>query len=103
MPAGDPRSLVLRSYDETGAPVETRARVVTVSDGRLGCLADETLATRVDRDPRVSLVEDDAVSDAVASVVRSGRLYDEVHGRLRRARRWLRRTPGGPVLLVRPK
>lgn len=100
MPDAEPRSLVLRSYDETGAPVETEVRVVPVTDGRLGCRADEALETRVDRDPRVTLVEDAGATDATAVVVRSGRLYDEVHGRLRRARRWFRRTSRGAVLLI---
>jgi hypothetical protein len=96
------RRLVLRSYDDSGAPVDTTVRVVQVSDGRWGCLADQALAARVDRDPRVSMLEDAATTAGVAVVVRSGRWYDEVHGRLRQ--RWQPLRPShAPVLLIRPE
>jgi hypothetical protein len=95
------RRLVLRSNDGSGAPVDAKVRVVPVSDGRAGCRADDELAERVDNDPRVSLVEGEATTRGTAVVVRSGRLYDEVHGRLRRARHLPVRTSSGPVLLIR--
>jgi hypothetical protein len=97
------RRLVLRSYDESGTLVDTAVRVVPVSDGRVGCRADDELAEQVDNDPRVSLVEGEAITRGTAVVVLSGRLYDEVHGRLRRARRLPGRASSGPVLLIRPE
>lgn len=101
MATGDLRRHVLRSYDGSGAPVESRVRVVLVSDGRSGCRVDEALAERVDNDPRVSLVEGEVTTRGNAVVVRSGRLHDEVHGRLRRASRLARRAYGEPVVLIR--
>ena len=75
-----------------------RVRVVIIGDGRLGCCVTDALARLVERDP---LVRVEGVDGGSATVVRSGRLYAEVQGRLRAARRLPGRTPGGPVLLIR--
>ena len=99
MAIGDGRRLRITAYDASGAEVAFRVRVVTVTDGRLGCAAPGDLVGLVEHDPRVRLEE---VGEMTAEVLRSGRFFAEVHGRLRAARRVPRRTETGPVLLMRP-
>jgi hypothetical protein len=97
MASGDQRRLRVTAYDDSGAEVAFRVWVVPVSDGRLGCRATDELTRLVEHDPRIE-VEGAGVRSA--AVVRSGRLHDEVHGRLRRVRRLPRRAGSGPVLLI---
>ena len=99
MATGDGERLRITAYDASGAEVEFRVRVVTIGDGRLGCEAPHDLVGLVEQDPRVRLEE---VGEMTAAVVRSGRAFAEVHGRLRAARRLPRRTQSGPVLLMQP-
>ena len=75
------RQLRLTAYNAAGAEVVFPLRMVTLDDGRLGCSATPDLIRLVHRDPRVRLEEDRA---ATAEVLRSGRAFAEVHGRLRR-------------------
>jgi hypothetical protein len=100
MASGDERRLRITAHDDSGAEVAFRVWVVTVSDGRLGCRAADELVRLVERDPRVDV---EGAARGTAVVVRSGRLYAEVHGRLRRARRLPGRASSGPVLLIRPE
>jgi len=99
MTIGDGRRLRITAYDGSGAEVAFRVRVVTVGDGRLGCAASRDLTRLVEHDPRVRLEEE---GELTADVLRSGRVFAEVHGRLRAARRLPRGTESGPVLLMRP-
>ena len=99
MAIGDVRRLRITAFDGSGGEVAFRVPVVTVHDGRLGCAAPPDLARLAEHDPRV-LVE--GVGELTADVLRSGRLFAEVHGRLRAGRRLMRRAPAGPVLLMRP-
>ena len=96
MEIADGARLRITAYHGSGETA-ARARVVTTGDGRLGCSVAERFARLVERDPRVR-VEGEAVVDA--TVVRSGRLHAEVHGRLRAARRLPGRAPAEPVLLI---
>jgi hypothetical protein len=98
MVVGDLRRLRITAYDDSGAEVVFRVRLVTIADGRLGCSAPEELVGLVDRDPRVQV---EGAGTGTAEVLRSGRTFAEVHGRLR----WVRRLPipasREPVVLVR--
>jgi len=100
MATGDGERLRITAYDASGAEVEFRVRVVTLGDGRLGCAAPGDLMGLVEQNTRVRL---DEVGAMTAAVVRSGRAFAEVHGRLLAARRLPRRTQLGPVLLMRPE
>ena len=100
MANGDVRRLRITGYDGAGAEGGFRVRVVTVHDGRLGCSVPPDVARLVEHDPRVRL---EALGEFTADVLRSGRLFAEVHGRLRAARRLPRRTQSGPVLLMHPQ
>jgi hypothetical protein len=99
MAVGDVRRLQVTAYDDSGAEVAFRVRVATIADGRLGCSAPEELTRLVEHDPRVQV---EGAGTGTAEVLRSGRTFAEVHGRLR----WVRRLPipasRGPVVLVRP-
>ncbi|HWM73037.1 MAG TPA: hypothetical protein VNQ53_04815 [Nocardioides sp.] len=99
MAIGDGQRLRITAYDGSGAEVAFRVRVVRVGDGRLGCAAPRDLTRLVEHDPRVRLEE---VGELTADVLRSGRVFAEVHGRLRAARRLPGRTESGPVLLMLP-
>ena len=99
MASGDVRRLRITAYDGSGGEVAFRVQVVTVHDGRLGCAAPPELARLAEHDPRVQVEE---VGELTADVLRSGRLFAEVHGRLRSWLRLSRRAPTGPVLLMRP-
>ncbi len=96
MTFGDGSRLRIAAQDGSGE-ASFRVRVVTIADGRLGCVVPDRLARLVERDPRGRLEDGGPVS---ATVVRSGRLFAEVHGRLRAARRLPSRDHDGPVLLV---
>lgn len=84
------------AYDAAGAEVGFEVRMATLGDGRLGCPADPDLIRLVAHAPRVRVDG----RTGTAEVVRSGRAFTEVHGRLRRGRRLPSRTPPGPVLLI---
>ena len=99
MAIGDVRRLRITAYDGSGGEVAFRVQVVTVHDGRLGCAAPPDLARLAEHDPRVRVEE---VGELTADVLRSGRLFAEVHGRLRAGHRLPRRAHTGPVLLMRP-
>ncbi len=86
------------AYDAAGTEVVNQVRMVRLEDGRLGCAAPPALARLVHANPRVR-VEDGRTG--TAEVLRSGRTFGEVHGRLRRARLFPSRTAPGPVLLIR--
>lgn len=87
--------LALTTFRRSGEPVTTPARVVQVSDGRLGfCTA---MTERLAHDQRVQLEpcdlrgrtqETTSPVDGRAEVVRSGALFDEVHGRVREKYGW---------------
>ena len=98
MEIGDGTRLRLTAYNAAGAEVECQVRMVTLDDGRLGCLATPDMARLVHANARVR-VEDGRTG--TAEVLRSGRAFAEVHGRLRRSRLLPSRTPPGPVLLIR--
>jgi hypothetical protein len=99
MAIGDVRRLRITAFDGSGGEVAFRVPVVTVHDGRLGCAASPDLARLAEHEPRVRV---EGVGEVTADVLRSGRLFAEVHGRLRARRRRPRRAPAGPVLLMRP-
>ncbi|HET9422294.1 MAG TPA: hypothetical protein VFO49_14240 [Nocardioides sp.] len=99
MAIGDVRRLRITAHDGSGGEVAFRVQVVTLHDGRLGCAAPPDLARLAELDPRVRLEE---IGELTADVLRSGRLYGEVHGRLRARQRLPRRAQTGPVLLMRP-
>jgi hypothetical protein len=87
--------LALTTFRRSGEPVTTPVRVVQVSDGRLGfCTATtERLAhdQRVQVEPcdvRGRTQETTSPVDGRAEVVRSGALFDEVHGRVREKYGW---------------
>jgi hypothetical protein len=94
----DGRRLRITAYDESGAEVGFRVRVVTLADGRLACSAPEHLVRLVERDRRVGV---EGAGTGTAEVLRSGRTFAEVHGRLRRVRRLRLRPSTAPVLLIR--
>ena len=94
------RRLRITAYDGSGAEVAFRVRVVAVGDGRMGCCPSADLERLVEEDPRVQL---EGAGPRAAEVLRSGRLFAEIHGRLRRARRLPGRHSSGPVLLIRPE
>lgn len=96
----DGQRLRITAYDDSGTEVGFRVRVVTLTDGRSGCAPPRELVRLVERDPRVRVEGSDA---ARAEVVRSGRAFAEVHGRLRRIRWFPHRPHAGPVLLIRPE
>jgi hypothetical protein len=100
MAGEDVRRLRITAYDGTGAEVAFRVRVVTVGDGRMGCCASADLERLVEGDPRVHL---EGVGPGAAEVLRSGRLFAEIHGRLRRARRLPTLASNEPVLVIRPE
>lgn len=90
----------------SGSHAET-TWVVRLGDGRLACPT-----TGAVDGPVTVRVEGSSPAEGVADVVRSGRTFDEAHGRLRlkygvrwrldqARRRLVRRTPRDPVLLVR--
>ncbi len=100
MAIGDGRRRRITAYDDSGAEVEFRMRLVTMGDGRLGCRAPAELARLVERDPHVRVEE---LGSGTAEVLRSGRTFAEVHGRLRdRVGRLSRRPRTTPVVLIRP-
>jgi hypothetical protein len=92
----DERYVVLTVADAT-----TRARLVPLSDGRLGLSPSED----IDADGQaVTLGVDDASSPAVrgtADVVRSGRAFDETRAKIRRKYGWRGRLKSTAVVLVR--
>ncbi len=98
MAIADQKYVVLTVGDAT-----SRARLVPLSDGRLGvCPAGSELAA----DGRaVTLRPDESGSPAVdgtATVVRSGRAYDETRAKVRRKYGWRGRlTSTDAVLIVR--
>lgn len=87
--------LALTTFRRSGEPVTTPVRVVPVSDGRLGfCTA---MTERLAHDQRVQVEpcdvrgrtqETTSPVDGRAEVVRSGALFDEVHGRVREKYGW---------------
>lgn len=99
MAIGDGRRRRIAAYDDSGAEVQFRVRVVTIDDGRLGCRAPADLTRLVERDPRVRLED---LGTGTAEVVRSGRTFAEVHGRLRPLRRLPIPASHRPVVLIRP-
>ena len=99
MAIGDVRRLRITAFDGSGGEVAFRVHVATIHDGRLGCAAPPDLARLAEHDPRVRV---EGIGELTADVLRSGRLFAEVHGRLLARRRLPRRAPTGPVLLMRP-
>lgn len=93
MDLADEKYLALTTYRKSGAAVTTPVWVVPVSDGRIGVwtAADSGKVRRLRNDPRVEAqpahlrgrVKDGSKPvSGTAELVRSGRWYDEVHGRL---------------------
>ena len=91
--------LAFTTFRRSGEPVTTPVRVVQVSDGRLGfCSATGAGETeRLAHDQRVQVEpcdvrgrtqETTSPVDGRAEVVRSGALFDEVHGRVREKYGW---------------
>ena len=87
--------LALTTFRRSGEPVTTPARVVPVSDGRLGLCTAMTEPLARDRrvqvepcDVRGRTQETTSPVDGRAEVVRSGALFDEVHGRVREKYGW---------------
>ena len=99
MASGDIRRLGLVGFDRAGDEVAFQARLVPLDDARWGAEAPADLVDLVERDPRVRLEDG---TTWTARVLRSGRTFAEVHGRLRRSRRWPGRSAKGPVLVLRP-
>jgi len=99
MAIGDIRRLGLVGFDRAGDEVAVQARMVALDDARWGAEAPAELVAILERDPRVRLEDG---TTWTAQVLRSGRTYAEVHGRLRRSRRWPGRGVKGPVLVLRP-
>jgi hypothetical protein len=99
MAIGDVRRLGLVGFDRAGDEVGFRIRMVALEGDRWGAEAPGDLVVMVERDPRVRLEDG---TTWTAAVLRSGRTYAEVHGRLRGSRRWPGRGTRGPVLVLRP-
>ncbi len=90
----------------TVADATTRARVVPLSDGRLGlCPADDPADDLAADGQAVTLrteVPDSTAYAGTATVVRSGRAFDETRAKLRRKYGWRDRfSPTEVVVLVR--
>ena len=95
MAVSDERYVSFTTFRRSGDPVSTPVWVVPVSDGRIGFwTATGTGKTkRLRNDPRVTVQPCDVrgrvragtePSAGTAEMVRSGRLFDEVQGRIRR-------------------
>ena len=97
MASGGVRRLRVTATGPGGA-VAFRVRVVTLTDGRLGCTAPDALVRLVEQDPEVDVEQH---GGHVAEVLRSGRAHAEVHGRLRRARLLPLDRSQAPVLVMR--
>ena len=84
----------------TVADASTRARLVLLSDGRLGVCPDDD----VDADGQaVTLRADGAGSPVVggaATVVRSGRAYDETRAKFRRKYGWRGRLSSTAAIVL---
>jgi len=97
MTIGDIRRLGLVGYGRSGEEVAFQARMVALGEERWGAEAPGDLVEVVERDPRVRLEDG---TTWTARVLRSGRLFAEVHGRLRRRRRLPSRGTRGPVVVI---
>ena|SRR6476619_2315342 len=94
MAISDEKYISFTTFRRSGDPVSTPVWVVPVSDGRIGfwTAMGSGKTKRLRNDPRVLVQASDvrgraragtqALSGA-AEMVRSGRLFDEVHGRVR--------------------
>lgn len=85
-------SVRLTTHAPSGDAVTTEVWMVRLGDGRVACVcpAGSGVGERVDADPRVSVsaTGSAAAESGRARVVRSGRLFDEAHGRVGHQHRW---------------
>ncbi len=100
MAIGDIRRLGLVGHARSGEEATFQVRLVALAGDRWGAEAPGELAEAVERDPRVRL--DDGTT-WTGRVLRSGRTYAEVHGRLHRSRLRPGRRARGPVLVIEPE
>ena len=99
----DEQYVVISTHADTGEPLSGRARVVPLSDGRLGLW----VAVDLEADGQVVTVRaertDAAELHGTAHLVRSGRAFDEARAKLRKKYGWRARlSRPDELLLVRP-
>jgi PPOX class probable F420-dependent enzyme len=94
MPITDEKYVAFTTFRKSGDPVSTPVWLVPVSDGRVGfwTAMGSGKTKRLRHNPQVTLQPSDvrgrvkdgsAVVPGTAEMVQSGRLFDEVHGRVR--------------------
>jgi hypothetical protein len=100
----DERYVVLTTRSPSGESVTTRARLVALSDGRLGLwAADDVVTDGQEVQVRVERPDSPELAGTV-DVVRSGRSFDEARAKMRSKYGWRARLPGhDAVILFRPE
>lgn len=94
MALADEKYISFTTFRKSGQPVSTPVWVVPVSDGRIGfwTAMGNGKTKRLKNNPRVTVQPSDArgrvkdgtpVHSGTAEMVQSGRLFDEVHARVR--------------------